>query len=367
MFNKGYFIKLKCLLNIAILTSCAVSILFKNSFADFSQTVKTITPSNYLNNYTILTLIYSGKYMKVDSMLTTLNARFLTSNKYEFPNRSAIDAFYISSMTLEKHLNNWVEKYPTSKVALLARSNYYLGQAWKCRGNKWARETPDQNFVEMNKYLGHGIEDLEKVIKTDSTWFTAYYLLYNYCKLKPDQFDVNKIFKMACNFKKDCFSFYAFQIQTKQPRWGGSYSEMENVLNEGLSQSINNPMITLLKGYIDWDKSTYTAKNADEELQFLNSSLENGDYWQFNLQRAGYYYEHAEYLNAIKDYKKVLIQLPYDSHSIAYIGYSYYSLGYDSNSKNKYGYYSKAKEYLLAAECLDPENINVQKYLKILK
>lgn len=63
--------------------------------------------------------------------------------------------------------DQWVDAYPGSFVGALARGQFHLHRAWQGRGNKFASETRDHQFAEMNRWLPLARRDAQLALQRE--------------------------------------------------------------------------------------------------------------------------------------------------------------------------------------------------------
>src|SRR5438876_4842072 len=69
----------------------------------------------------------------------------------------AFAAFSTSRPELEPLLNEWVTRRPKSYPAQLAAGEYFNHLGWQKRGYKWAQDTSEEQFKQMNTAFAQSI------------------------------------------------------------------------------------------------------------------------------------------------------------------------------------------------------------------
>ena len=63
------------------------------------------------------------------------------------------------------------------------------------------------------------------------------------------------------------------------PRWGGSYVLVEAVAHESDVHVKDNPALSALHGFVEWDRGRLSE--GDEALEHYAHALDAGEHWYF--------------------------------------------------------------------------------------
>src|SRR5262249_22518374 len=99
---------------------------------------------------------------------------------------------------------------------------------------------------------------------------------------------VSDYLKRALELCPACFELRRQYIVGLEPRWGGSYEEMEQFAKESQRMSGTNPQLRVLLGlaYADQAQAACSAHRYDEAIELQNQALSYGQYWNSLLGRA---------------------------------------------------------------------------------
>jgi len=87
------------------------------------------------------------------------------------------NAFDISDAAYQPLFQAWVAATPRSYQPYLARAKYYFRRGWASRGTKWASETDEDRFNEMNAYFSKALKDVEKTLSLNNKSIVPYSML----------------------------------------------------------------------------------------------------------------------------------------------------------------------------------------------
>src|SRR5262245_26630425 len=111
----------------------------------------------------LLRLLRAPDFAALDRRLNALQKRFEVDPGAEDAVRGTFNGFpWVRAATeaVEPALDAWVERYPGSYAAHLARGIFYVDRGLQARGEQYASMTTRRQFEEMERWLEHGRQDL---------------------------------------------------------------------------------------------------------------------------------------------------------------------------------------------------------------
>jgi tetratricopeptide (TPR) repeat protein len=218
-----------------------------------------------------------------------------------------LDAYYVAFSTNnpedEELFDAWVNSYSNNYQPYLARASYFVSLGLKARGDKWIRETSDEQIKEMGRFFSKAVKDINRSLDIAQDNMLAYYLLINIHRADGDKAAMTDIVNKALEKIPDSFRLRSAYLLAITPRWAGSYEEMEKFADESQKFLEKNPRIKFLKGYVSYDTGDMQiiAKNFGEALKLLNNALSLGDLDLFYGKRANIYDDFEKYDEALAD------------------------------------------------------------------
>jgi tetratricopeptide (TPR) repeat protein len=96
------------------------------------------------------------------------------------------------------------------------------------------------------------------------------------------------------------------------PRWGGSYPLVEAFARASQAQAGENPRLTALLGFVDWDRGRVAENDGhyDEAATLFTRALQAGEHWQFYEGRARVHERRKRYSDALADVANALALRP---------------------------------------------------------
>src|SRR5574337_146522 len=117
-----------------------------------NKTQESYTPP-FVDSVKIIRLARNNDFKELESLLTNYQSNYEEDVNQELSLEMAFGTFRNSDPVLETHLNKWVNKYPASYIAKIARGNYLLQKGINARGFNAAQNTAEQQFRSMEEYF----------------------------------------------------------------------------------------------------------------------------------------------------------------------------------------------------------------------
>ena len=201
-------------------------------------------------------------------------------------------------------LDDWVNVARDSWIPFAARGIYLAGQGWAARGTAFANRTKAQQFSDMDSFFVRAARDLRTSISMRAN-IVAYYELIRMAKADSEsQVSASEYLSRSLELCPTCFEMRRQYMVGLEPRWGGSYQEMQQFASESQRMAGAHPELRLLQGmpYYDQSNSACSGGQGAEAVELGNKALSYGEYW-------GYYYQRAMALRCSKRYREALHDL----------------------------------------------------------
>ncbi len=213
-----------------------------------------LTPPITADKVTIAADLRARDFNKLEATLTSYQTAAENNVTQEANVSQAFDAFARADPAFDAPLQEWVKRSPRSYAAHLARAEFLYAEAWNARGAKWASETSAQQFQRMDDYLAAGHKEITATLGINWKVTEAYALLIAEQQVGGSQEDCRKAADAAL---KEIPASFVIRSQTMfclEPRWGGSYEQMDQFAAEAQTYVHENPRLAALKGFADYDR-----------------------------------------------------------------------------------------------------------------
>lgn len=155
-----------------------------------------------------------------------------TSVKFE----NAVRAFGKVPRSMEGTFNAWIKNHPSSYAAVVARASFYYYQGMAARGTATSDNTPEENMRTMRVFLEKAQSDLERSLTLTPKPYMSRLLLLLIARMVGDRGDAKAHYLAAVKFAPQSVELRLAHMVNFEPRWGGSYREMEAFVKESRAQ-----------------------------------------------------------------------------------------------------------------------------------
>jgi len=201
-----------------------------------------------------LDLLMAGAYLDVEKQFSDVQSQFESGAINEFQLRDAYRPFYQVSQKYNDPLEAWVHGSPGSPYAHLVRGIFYRKLGENARGNTFLSETPAANLKVMAGFNVKAKYDLESALKIQPTLYMAVLHLLNISQFEGDRSAATRYLAMGNKLLPSNVMIRARYLISLEPRWGGSYPQMEAFIQRCADENVSPRVISLLRAIEDDDR-----------------------------------------------------------------------------------------------------------------
>ena len=258
-------------------------------------------PRSHVDGPALRSLLEHERYAELTRYLEEFQREFEADPSKEFWPVRAVESFASAAPELLPKLNAWVAATPGSFAPYAARGTYWAEVAGVRRGTKWARETSAESFKGMHDAAVPARQDLERALSLAPKLVAALRQLVSLAIPTSDHTLRDDALLRADKACPSCFSVRSRYVNGLQPRWGGSYRDMEAFAKR--APVALNPRLKLLRGYVETDRASVAinAKKLDDALDLANAACALGPHWDFLAERADVLMEKNDFEHALVD------------------------------------------------------------------
>ncbi len=209
----------------------------------------------------------AGEYDRLEKAFTALQTRFEAKTASEYELLDAYKVFYLNEDKYNAQLGGWINLYPKSSSAYLARGVYYrkLGEAR--RGTDYVSKVPGDNLRYMQESFQLAKADLKRSLDLNPKSYLAILHLLNIAQFESDNQASDKYLQLANAVLPSNFLVRARYLLHLAPRWGGTYTAMENFIDRA-KREVPGDMIdwmNAIKGKVAEERGDIPKARADFE------------------------------------------------------------------------------------------------------
>ena len=148
----------------------------------------------------------------------------------------AFRAFREVPRSAQTTLDEWCKTHPTSYAAFLARGKFFYYQGKDARGSAYVGETPEENLRTMHAFMHKARIDLEHSLRLTAKPYASRLGLTWIAIYAGSRGDEQMQYQEALKFAPQSVDLRLSHMTNLEPRWGGSYREMEAFVSESRAQ-----------------------------------------------------------------------------------------------------------------------------------
>lgn len=300
------------------------------------------------------------KAKEIDAQLDAILAAYYAGQVPEGALRLAYYAnFDYSAAVVESMIDSWLQQSPDSAHALVARGIHRVARAQEFRGKMFYRDTPIEAIDKMAREAELARTDLERALAQNPRILPAYEALVDVARFSGDGALGADALQRA--LKVDPKNYYVRKRYAAmlEPRWGGSWEQMDRVASDAAPYLDRNPRLVLLRTLALASRGwpPYHAKDFPRALELYERGIVEGPDWENLLTGGTSALRSGQHIRAVELYSQILRFWPRDEKALYWRAESFKAMELDDMALADY-------QQLLAA---DPGNVFAQRaYAELL-
>jgi tetratricopeptide (TPR) repeat protein len=175
----------------------------------------------------LLALLQQERYAELDAAMLAYQEAFEADPRKESWPLQAIDSFAIGAPEVGAWLDAWIAASPKSFGAFAARGAWHDAMAWRSRGNRFANETADAQFVAMIARHKEARADFDRSLVLRPKNVAVLHELLSLASTGGDDVGVQAFYDRAIEICPECYRVRMRYVLARGPKWGGSYRLMD--------------------------------------------------------------------------------------------------------------------------------------------
>jgi hypothetical protein len=214
-----------------------------------------------------LNWLKTGQYASLDRHYTELQQQYEAGAVSDAELTQEYRALYQNAPANAAYFDRWVEAFPESYAAHIARGAYHYRMAWASRGSDYIENTSQLQLEAMSRELAQARPDLEASFwLTAKPYLTILYLL-NVEMLEGSPENQRLLLDLGNRIDPGNTVLRARYMISLSPRWGGSYSQMRAFLGECRRLHLPDALLARLDAIIHNDQAEVYSRTADAAMK----------------------------------------------------------------------------------------------------
>ncbi|HXC09579.1 MAG TPA: DUF4034 domain-containing protein [Steroidobacteraceae bacterium] len=210
-----------------------------------------------------LELLQAGRYADLDTRMNAFQQAYRSRALDDLELLREFGAFARTDSLLQSNLDSWVQEYPNSYAAHLARGIYYFKCGVVTRGKKYISRTPVEQIRGMTVYLTQAREDLLASLALDAVPLISYHYLI-VIGMEFGERDRNRDWlDKATALDPDSIVIRRPYMVSLETRWGGSLDAMQEFLDVSRQAGTSPDHLRMLAELIERERKWLHKKPAE--------------------------------------------------------------------------------------------------------
>ncbi|SFN66399.1 tetratricopeptide repeat protein [Dokdonella immobilis] len=276
--------------------------------------------------------IEDGKAAKIDRRLDALLEGYFAGKVPEGAWMAAYSNNFSGTNALNLELvEQWINQSPGSAHALVARGMQEYAVAAAARGEKTIDETDPDALDRMSQANERARELLDKALTIDPRITPAYRVLIWIAKYESDEDLASRAMEAANRVDPANFYVRAAMMDTFEPRWGGSFEQMDQLAEDSGRFLARNPRIDNLRAMALAHRGLYLHFDKDYrgEMQEYEKGLTFGPVGFYFDLASGAATQLDDHLRAVEFTSQMLRFGPFNTDALGHRARELKKLGED--------------------------------------
>ena len=281
--------------------------------------------SEELSQEEVSRLLMSNLYRTLDRHFSDLQRQYVNGVISDEMLRDRFRVFYPVDPALVPHYDAWVQMFPQSYVAHLARAIYYKKRGQESRGEDYISQVTETQLVGMNEAFAKALKDLHTCVALDPKPTLAYGHALDISSYTSAG-DERELQDLAAQVDPANIIVRMKYMNALEPRWGGSSKKMQAFLEESRRANLPASKLRSLEaiifedeGHVNYDRERWDAA-AEGYLKAFELDPNNLDALRLAAQAR---FAAQDWQQVVKLYTQYLDRLPGNVIALRSRGWAY--------------------------------------------
>lgn len=211
----------------------------------------------------VLAALQARDFATLEREFGAVEKRFEKGNGDEYELLDAFKPLYMREDRFSDELAAWVQMYPKSYVAHVARGTYYRKLGELNRGTGTAAEVPGSSMSYMDRMFDLSEKDLAESLPLTRKPYLALLNLMNIARYRSDAAAADRYLARGNALLPSNMLLRGRYQDHLKPRWGGSYERMDAFVARAKKERIEQANVGLLAAMIVEDKALAADLSGD--------------------------------------------------------------------------------------------------------
>jgi len=212
-------------------------------------------------------MLRAGRYAELDARMNGFQQAYRARVLDDLELLREFGAFSRTDAILQANLDAWVQGYPSSYAARLARGIYYFKCGAVARGRKYIGITTAVQIPGMKLYLTRAREDLLASLPLEARPMISYHYLIMIGMVFGEYSRNSDWLNVATALDPDSIVIRQPYMISLETRWGGSVDAMQKFLDASREAGASTDHLRMLAKFIERERLWLSVGAAVEVYQ----------------------------------------------------------------------------------------------------
>lgn len=306
----------------------------QSQFQSHRQSHPTSTPvTAHLSATEVQALLQASRFSELDRDFAARQREYDQGSLNEEQLRDGFRAFYPTDPQLAPKFDSWVEQFPSSYVAHLARAIYYKKVGAEQRGADYADKTTSEQFHNMEVAMKKSAQDLQLSLTLDPKPMLSFVHAIDIATFLGVPDGGRSFLVRAIALDPGALLVRSKYMESLQSRWGGSPEQMQAFLEDCRKAPLSKSGLDLLASMVAEDR-IWSHVHGDGDMAAAMLDYQTAKSLNPNIcqactleEMAGVLMEQGKYGEAIAVLSDILKIKPSDDYALSSRGAAYMRIG----------------------------------------
>jgi len=217
-------------------------------------------------------VLRAGQYAELDKYYSAVQRQFDAGKISGDELRNEFRSFYPTDRDLEVKLDGWVQAFPHSYAARVARAIYFKRVGFEERGDDYISKTSREQISNMDTALGKAIRDFGASIPMESKPFLSYFYMIGISTQYAGIIYTHQLYERAVVLSPTSFGLRLKFMSALEAKWGGSLDQMKPFMEECRHARLSDPQLSQLLAMVyedeGWEEVNYHNDLVSAEVAY---------------------------------------------------------------------------------------------------
>lgn len=272
----------------------------------------------------MMRLLRQGEIGELERRLTEFQSNFESSRGSEWDADDHFEAFETSDPEIEPRLNGWMNQFPDSYAAPMARALYLKHRAAMMAEYLYPNEASNRTVQQVAQLQEAAVADLTRAIMRNPKFSIAYAAWMNIAHDRGDDATVERVYAAGIAEIPNSSAIQAAYLASINPCCRTALRHSRDALKAFLlrvkdlqTRFADNPDFDWMGGYDRYSMGILflNERRWDEAVKYFDEAIAARENWYYYLDRAHAFGGAKDHVSALRDFERAVALNPTSAYA----------------------------------------------------